>query len=217
MDTTGCGSPPRPAAGRSPSSVDRNGAATFVTVYLIGAEWHEGLRRDPLARAARHPAAGHHAGRRPYALRCVFSSGTVRTSRRIAVTGATTGAVAGYRPLPDLALTGAGQPPTAPGSKRRCPTLLTASRGPSNTDVARGDLAPARPDWLAAHLDYERLGAAYNSFGDFDDEINGMANGLPRARPARAGPASSPSSTDCGTAGRPDRLRPLTRTLVDDR
>jgi high-affinity iron transporter len=45
--------------------------------------------------------------------------------------------------------------------------------------VASGDLAAAKPAWLTAHLDYERLGAAYNAFGDFDGEIDGMANGLP--------------------------------------
>ncbi len=30
-----------------------------------------------------------------------------------------------------------------------------------------------------AHLDYERLGAAYDTFGSFNDEIDGRPNGLP--------------------------------------
>ena len=32
---------------------------------------------------------------------------------------------------------------------------------------------------MAAHLDYARLGAAYDTFGDFGDEIDGRPNGLP--------------------------------------
>jgi iron uptake system component EfeO len=39
--------------------------------------------------------------------------------------------------------------------------------------VAAGDLSGARQRWLTAHLDYERLGAAYGAFGDVDQEING--------------------------------------------
>ncbi|WP_322754502.1 iron uptake transporter permease EfeU [Frankia sp. Cas3] len=46
-------------------------------------------------------------------------------------------------------------------------------------DVEAGDLDAARRDWLTAHLDYERLGAAYGTFGDFDASINGRPAGLP--------------------------------------
>ncbi len=45
--------------------------------------------------------------------------------------------------------------------------------------VDRGDLAGARSAWLPAHLDYERLGAAYGAFGDLDASINGTTQGLP--------------------------------------
>ncbi len=43
-----------------------------------------------------------------------------------------------------------------------------------NADVASGDLAAARADWLTAHREYESLGAAYGAFGDADTAINGM-------------------------------------------
>ena len=36
----------------------------------------------------------------------------------------------------------------------------------------------ARQLWLPAHLDYARLGAAYDTFGNFNDEINGRPLGL---------------------------------------
>ncbi|MBY8840274.1 EfeM/EfeO family lipoprotein [Streptomyces sp. SP2-10] len=42
-----------------------------------------------------------------------------------------------------------------------------------------GDLAAARSAWLPAHLRYERLGAAYDAFGDADARINGTDAGLP--------------------------------------
>ena len=45
--------------------------------------------------------------------------------------------------------------------------------------VEAGNLAAARAAWLPAHLTYERLGAAYGTFGDFDGEIDGRATGLP--------------------------------------
>jgi iron uptake system component EfeO len=45
--------------------------------------------------------------------------------------------------------------------------------------VDKGDLAAARSAWLPAHLDYERLGAAYGTFGDLDGSINGTTKGLP--------------------------------------
>ncbi|WP_328538691.1 EfeM/EfeO family lipoprotein [Streptomyces sp. NBC_00344] len=53
------------------------------------------------------------------------------------------------------------------------------------TDVLRkavdsGDLDAARKAWLPAHLVYERMGAAYGTFGDSDAVINGSGAGLPK-------------------------------------
>ncbi|MFZ3562184.1 EfeM/EfeO family lipoprotein [Streptomyces sp. BH055] len=45
--------------------------------------------------------------------------------------------------------------------------------------VDRGDLRAAREAWLPAHLQYERMGAAYDAFGDADGRINGTDAGLP--------------------------------------
>lgn len=54
----------------------------------------------------------------------------------------------------------------------------------TKTDALRaavddGDLAAARDAWTPAHVAYERLGAAYGTFGDFDGAINGGTTGLP--------------------------------------
>jgi iron uptake system component EfeO len=54
--------------------------------------------------------------------------------------------------------------------------------------VRGGNLGAARSGWLTAHLTYERLGAAYDSFGNFDDEIDGRPDGL-------AGGVNSPQWT----------------------
>ncbi len=44
--------------------------------------------------------------------------------------------------------------------------------------VDSGSLTDARQLWLPAHLDYARLGAAYDTFGNFNDEIDGRPLGL---------------------------------------
>ena len=46
-------------------------------------------------------------------------------------------------------------------------------------DTDAGNLDAAKQDWLAAHLAYNRLGAAYGTFQDFDQKIDGRADGLP--------------------------------------
>jgi iron uptake system component EfeO len=44
--------------------------------------------------------------------------------------------------------------------------------------VRSGNLAVAKRDWLTAHLQYETLGAAYDAFGNYDDEIDGRADAV---------------------------------------
>jgi iron uptake system component EfeO len=62
--------------------------------------------------------------------------------------------------------------------KGRIPRLVLLT-GRLRHAVTEGDLAAAKADWLPAHLEYERLGAAYDAFGDLDREINGRPSGLP--------------------------------------
>ena len=45
-------------------------------------------------------------------------------------------------------------------------------------DVQAGHLGAARAAWLPAHLTYETMGAAYGTFGDFDDQIDGRPDGI---------------------------------------
>ena len=66
--------------------------------------------------------------------------------------------------------------------------VLVRQTGALAAAIAQGSLAQARAAWLPAHLTYERLGAAYGTFGNYDTEIDGRADGL-------AGGAASPQFT----------------------
>lgn len=56
---------------------------------------------------------------------------------------------------------------------------LAGDVGKLKDAMRRGDRGASQSAWLVAHLDYERLGAAYNAFGDSDKAVNGTADGLP--------------------------------------
>ncbi|HWD01380.1 MAG TPA: EfeM/EfeO family lipoprotein [Amycolatopsis sp.] len=56
---------------------------------------------------------------------------------------------------------------------------LATDVGALTDAVHGGDRAGSEKAWLTAHLTYERLGAAYDAFGDSDRAINGTTAGLP--------------------------------------
>ncbi|MBO0842104.1 MAG: EfeM/EfeO family lipoprotein, partial [Nocardioides sp.] len=97
----------------------------------------------------------------------------------------------------------------------RLPGLVDACRT-LDADVARGDLAAARTDWLSAHLAYESLGAAYTAFGSFDASINSRADGLPQgtATPGWTGFLAVEHALWSGRSAA--QVRPLTQRLVAD-
>jgi iron uptake system component EfeO len=66
-------------------------------------------------------------------------------------------------------------PPTLAYQKWVGDRISDLARGTATlkADIDRGDLKAARADWLSAHLVYERMGAAYGTFGDADGAING--------------------------------------------
>ena len=186
-------------------------APGYTSVYLVSAAGDVTAELPSIGQGRTEPlpttvTGGH------YAFRCVLTDATVLASGPLQVTGMAPGAPSGYRPMPDLALAGAVRGYTA-WVAARLPGLLSASRR-LDADIARADLPAARSDWLAAHLDYERLGAAYNAFGDFDGEIDGMAGGLPEgtATPGWTGFFAIEHALWGGQ--RAAAVRPLTRQLV---
>ena len=76
---------------------------------------------------------------------------------------------------------------------------LAGQAGALAADVRGGNLGAARTAWLTAHLTYERLGAAYDAFGDFDERDRRPATDWPAACTTPTGPASTGWSTACGT------------------
>ncbi|HEY3556690.1 MAG TPA: EfeM/EfeO family lipoprotein [Kribbella sp.] len=113
------------------------------------------------------------AGR--YAIRCLIED-----------TGAITG--------PTVTLTGDGQggPAVVPVTKNDLLPLVKkyeagVARGVADlvvktdklrADVDAGNLDAARSDWLAAHVVYNSLGAAYDAFADFAEKIDGSEAGF---------------------------------------
>jgi high-affinity iron transporter len=58
-------------------------------------------------------------------------------------------------------------------------TSLTTAVSAVEADLRHGKLAQAKKDWLTAQLDWERVGASYDSFGDLGLAVDGLPDGLP--------------------------------------
>ena len=172
-----CGAPPgRLTAGPVIFQVTDE-TRDFVNVYVVAAKGDDVYAEiQDLAPHSTLPLSTD-LGAGSYAVRCIFSNGVTGTSASIQITGSTDAAIPGYPALPDLDL----QTPVHEYTTwvaGQLPNLLTDSRA-LDADIAAGNMTAAKSAWLTAHLDYERLGAAYSAFGDFDGEIDGMAGGLP--------------------------------------
>jgi len=57
-------------------------------------------------------------------------------------------------------------------------TDLAKSVTAIEADLHHGDIAQAKKDWLTAQLDWERVGASYDSFGDLGLAVDGLPDGL---------------------------------------
>ena len=78
------------------------------------------------------------------------------------------------------------------------PNVLARQARKLDADVRACRLAAARAAWLPAHLTYERLGAAYGTFGNFDTEIDGRPDRLTGGVSSPQSPASTGWNTACG-------------------
>jgi iron uptake system component EfeO len=112
-----------------------------------------------------------------YALQCLFEEQQPVTGPARTITGDAPG-VRGVVPIPQDQLIRATLRYTD-WVRRQLPRLEQQTRSLARA-AAAGDLATARRWWLAAHAGYERLGAAYDAFGDLDGVINGLPSGLPK-------------------------------------
>jgi iron uptake system component EfeO len=110
-----------------------------------------------------------------YAFRCLIEDTDAITGPTVRVAGHVRGAAA-ILPVTTTDL-------LAPASEYHAYvtaglSTLVAQTGALAAAVKSGHLAAARTAWLAAHLTYERLGAAYGTFGGYDTEIDGRPDGL---------------------------------------
>ncbi|MEV3973258.1 iron uptake transporter permease EfeU [Streptomyces sp. NPDC050698] len=110
-----------------------------------------------------------------YAWRCVPADGKAVTSKTVRVGGA-----AGAHAVVPVSEQDLAAPLRAYKAyvNRGLATLVTQTRELSG-DMRAGHLAAARTDWLTAHRTYASLGAAYGTFEDFDQKIDGRPDGLP--------------------------------------
>jgi iron uptake system component EfeO len=115
-----------------------------------------------------------------YAFRCAMEDAGTVTGRPVTIPGSVRRPTTPVLPVTQADLIGATKTYEAYVSGRlpQLARLTTALR----SDIQDGDLAAARRAWLPAHLAYERLGAAYDAFGDLDSAINGLPAGLPGGR-----------------------------------
>lgn len=113
-----------------------------------------------------------------YRWRCVPIRGVAAVSAARRVSGSGGRGARPLRPVSSEEITGAVDVYRA-GVSRGLRALVRDTHALARA-VDDRDLAKARARWLTAHLDYERLGAAYGTFGDLDDAINGRPDGLPR-------------------------------------
>ncbi len=110
-----------------------------------------------------------------YAFRCLFDDYDPMTGPTVVVAGHVRGTPA-ILPITDNDLYGPAKEYHAYVTAGLA--SLAAQTDALAADVRAGDLGAARAAWLPAHLTYERLGAAYDAFGNFDDEIDGRPDGL---------------------------------------
>jgi iron uptake system component EfeO len=142
---------------------DARSGAVYADVEPLGPGTHKILDID--------------LGSGSYAFHCAMEDETVVVGATVQIPGHIKGTTPAVVPVTQADLIAPTKAYEA-YVRGQIPTLLQLTRTLS-TAVDAGDLAAARTAWLPAHLQYERLGAAYDAFGDLDNEINGLPAGLP--------------------------------------
>jgi len=113
-----------------------------------------------------------------YTIRCILSGQPVTSSAPVRVSAAGGQAVSvAVKPVTVAELTGPNRAYQAYAADQLA--ALAGAVTAIRADLGRGDLAAARKDWLAAQLDWERVGASYDSFGDDGVAVDGLPDGLP--------------------------------------
>jgi len=109
-----------------------------------------------------------------YTFKCLMGSQAATASQTVQVTGAAAGTPApvAVKPVTAADLTPANDryQAYAAGQLADLAHQVATIQG----DLRRDDIAKAKQDWLAAQLDWERVGASYDSFGDLGLAVDGL-------------------------------------------
>ena len=118
-------------------------------------------------------------GRGSYTFTCYISGQAALSSDPVQVTGSagTARTPAAVKPATVAELTGPNRAYQAYAARQLA--ALTRALARIDSDLQHGNLGAARRDWLAAQLDWERVGASYDSFGDAGVAVDGLPSGLP--------------------------------------
>jgi high-affinity iron transporter len=114
-----------------------------------------------------------------YTFRCLMGSKPVTSSQPVTVSQARGGggAPVAVKPVTVAELTGPNK--RYMGYAARQLAGLASEITAIQASLHRGDLAAARRHWLTAQLDWERVGASYDSFGDLGLAVDGLPDGYP--------------------------------------
>lgn len=152
-------------------NIDSRAGEVYLTDAVSGAVYAD---VDPLgAGASTELDISLTAGR--YAFRCAMEDEATVTGAAVTITGDAP------HTTPAASVSQADLIPATLAYQKyvasRLPILAELTES-LRRDLDAGDLARAQIDWVPAHVEYERLGAAYGAFGDLDDRINGLPSGL---------------------------------------
>jgi high-affinity iron transporter len=115
-----------------------------------------------------------------YTFRCLMGAKPATASQPVTVTastGTTVAAPAAIRPVTLGDIT----PPNKLYQVYAAAQLAGLAKAVTviEDDLRRDDIPAAKKDWLTAQLDWERVGASYDSFGDLGGAVDGLPDGLP--------------------------------------
>ena len=113
-----------------------------------------------------------------YTFKCYLGRLAATSSQPVQVTGATAeSGPPAVKPVTLAELTGPNNEYQAYAAQQLA--ALASQVAAIQADLRAGNLAAARRDWLPAQLDWERVGASYDSFGDLGLAVDGLPDGLP--------------------------------------
>jgi high-affinity iron transporter len=115
-----------------------------------------------------------------YTFRCLMGSKPVTASQPVTVsanTGTTVAAPAAIKPVTLGDIT----PPNKLYQVYAAAQLTDLAKAVTviENDLRHNNIPQAKKDWLTAQLDWERVGASYDSFGDLGLAVDGTPDGLP--------------------------------------